>query len=201
MKGIAVNESIGHKPSDFLLAVPPKRHCALFFEDDATGRKLEFEFVERGLAEKQRCLYIVHSDEETAAIEGKMKENASLREGIRKGLLATYRDTHLPQSSDEVPAWFAERMKSMSQGSKEQLRVVGTTLPEIATVDQMTTQGAIEAAIQSAVGDSAMTVLCSFCAAKVSDDVRNDWFLRMIQNHHSAIFAPKKGEGVAFDMR
>jgi hypothetical protein len=69
------------------------------------------------------------------------------------------------------------------------------------TAEQLAALIEVEALLQRSIGSSSLTALCSWQANTIREDLRNDWFLEIIANHHSAIFAPKANEGTAFDMR
>lgn len=201
MSGFPVSEKGGNKPLDFVRKIRREQHVALFYEDGPYARKIEFGFIEAGLSQGERCFYLTHSDEEGRSIEGSMRENRVLREGMAKGLLSTYRDSFVPESPSEAVSLFEERRGRMAQESKGPCRFVGATNPEVSSPEQVTMLAEVDNAIQQFIAGSSITVLCSLAPDKVQKDLRSDWFLKMFLNHHSAIFAPKKSEGVAFDMR
>jgi hypothetical protein len=193
--------SVGSKPLEFVETVASERHCALFYDDAAYARRIEFAFIEKGLQQKERCFYLVHSDEEARSTEELMSERESLKAAIGGGQLRTYMDSRVPESPDDVPALIEERRGRIGLMSPGPCRLVGVSVPEIRTPSQLAAQVAIDVAAQGSMQGSSRTVLCSYQFEKVRQDMRDDWFLKMMANHHSAIFAPRGGEGVAFDMR
>ena len=194
-------EGRANAPVQFARSIAPERHCALFYEDPSYALRVEFGFMEGGLEKGERCFYLTHSEDESHTVEAKMRERRELRAGMTKGLLATYADSFIPQSPEEVGGLFDERRRRMEEGASGPYRVVGTVLSEIATPYQSATQTEIDFTIQRQIQGSGATYLCSFSSDKVEGSLRNDWFLKTVATHHSAIFAPRRGEGIAFDMR
>jgi hypothetical protein len=201
LKSVVASEKGGNKPLDFVRSIRREKHIALFYEDDAYARRIEFGFIEAGLGQGEHCFYLTHSDEETRSMEELMRENKVLRDSMAKGTLLTYKDSFVPASPDDAVVLFEERRSRMSQVSKGPYRLVGATIPEVKTPEQVAALGEADSVTQEFIAGSSMTVLCSLAPGKVPNDLRSDWFLKMIGNHHSAIFAPKKSEGVAFEMR
>jgi len=43
--------------------------------------------------------------------------------------------------------------------------------------------------------------MCSYRVDKIDSKIHGKWLVDILQHHHAAIFAPKFGQGIAFDMR
>jgi hypothetical protein len=201
MKGSAASEKGANKPLEFIQAIQPEKHVALFYEDDAYARNLEFRFIETGIRRQEHCFYITHSDDESHSLENQMKESRVIREGITKGLVSTYRDSFVPETPMDAVSLIEERRSRMAKEFNGPCRVIGTIFTEVKTPEQIAVLAGADEAIQQFISGSSTIVLCSLASSTVLKELRSDWFLKMILNHNSAIFAPKRSEGVAFDMR
>jgi len=189
------------KPLRFVDDIVPERHCALFYDQSDYARRIEFRFLERGLARREYCFCITHTGEETDTMRNLMARNGALRNGLESGLLRVGRDSFTPRVPEDVPKLYEERRRTWMSESFRPMRVTGMTVPEIGSPEQLATQVAVDALAQRTCKGSSITRLCSFATAKVREDLRNEWFLKMIASHEAAIFAPAGGEGIAFDMR
>lgn len=195
------------RPLSFLADVPRGSHLVLYHEQEGLGEILEFWYLLHGLIKGESAIYLTTDDPEK--IRQKMRNrriDVDYFENDRGQL-------HLIKFNDpaEHPGGFEEGMREMYRaafdGVKSPFRVVGASVPEIKTEDQIkrnieVESGAMRGFERRASKGSVYSVFDNFqgsvlCHYSLSDNLSGSQSRWMAQNqsyHHASIVASNAHE-------
>ena len=202
-------------PLSFLADVPKGSHLVLFHEEDRVEEALEFWYLLHGLVRGEGGVYLTLEDPQS--IRDRMEERGIDVEYYERerGLL------HITRLKDPTkhPYGFDEGMMEMYHdafnGVRWPCRVVGTSVPEIETEEQIrlnleVESGAMEG-FQGKAGTSSMyrvfnnfhgSVLCHYRISNSNNfsEAQQRWMVQNQSCHDKAILVPKSRK-IAFMSR
>ena len=197
------NDSINRDPLKFLDAIDDYKHIVLFYEEPESGRVIQFRFIKNGLLNGQHCIYTTHKDTDISLIENEMTNSGIDVEGYKKTNLL-----HICQIPD--PGNFREgSVKGYDELVKGILvdlkhpsifRIVSRAIPEVKKEEQIVDELDVERTYHSTFGSFGGSLLCSYSVEEIEPRKRGKWIADLLQNHHTAIFIPKSGDGIAFNL-
>jgi hypothetical protein len=191
-------------PLSLLAEAPRGCHIVLFHEEDRSGEALEFWYLLHGLVRSEHGIYLTLDDPEI--IRDRMKKR-----GIDVDYYEKDRDLlHIRQFEDPTkhPRGFTEGLREMYHaafiGAKRPCRVVGASVPEVRTEEQIRLNIEVEsgamAGFQGIPGKGSVydafvnfhgSVLCHYGITSNFTEAQNRWIVQNQECHHVAIFAPK----------
>jgi hypothetical protein len=175
------------------------KHIVLFYEDPEYARMIEFQFVKNGLLKEEHCIITTFEDN-IQIIKNEMEANNIDVEALKKNLLHIYQIPD-PMNHPEGELKGMEEIRDrIFADSKPPYRIVSRA-PEIKTKQQAESDIIIQHTVHFTFGNFPGSVMCSYQVDKIEPKIHGQWFVNILQNHHAAIFAPKSGQGIAFDMR
>lgn len=190
-------------PSMFIDALSNcnSRHIVLYYENINHGQKIQFKFIKNGLLKGENCIYFTH-DDDVELIENEMiAHDIEVETYYRKGLLHIYKIPNLLNHPKGVMTGTDEFMSKILSGLKPPFRLVGRSIDEIDTKEQIEANLAIERNLHSTFDQFNGLVLCTYDVRKIPGNTKGRWVEEILNNHHSAIFITDAAEqGIGFDM-
>src|SRR6266568_7689141 len=196
-------DSINRNPLKFLNTIVDFKHIVLFYEQPESGRMIQFRFIRNGLLKGQHCIYTTHKDTEISLVENEMTNSGIDVEGYKKTNLL-----HICQIPD--PGSFREgSVKAYDKFVKGILadlkhpsifRIVSRAIPEVKREEQIVDELDVERTYHSTFDSFGGSLLCSYSVEEIEPRNRGKWIVELLQNHHSAIFLRKSGDGIAFNL-
>jgi hypothetical protein len=176
------------------------RHIVLFYEDPEYARMIEFQFVKNGLLKEEYCIITTFEDN-IQLIKSEMENsNIDVEAFKKKNLLRIYQIPD-PMNHPEGELKGMEEIRDrIFTDSKPPYRIVSRA-SEIKTNHQIESDIIIQRTVHFTYGNFPGSVMCSYPVDKIEPKIHGQWLVNILQNHHAAIFAPKSGQGIAFDMR
>jgi hypothetical protein len=176
------------------------RHIVLLYEDPEYARMIEFQFVKNGLLKEEHCIITTFEDN-IQVIKNEIEDsNIDVEVFKKKNLLHIYQ-IPCPMNHPEGELKGMEDIRNrIFTGLKPPYRIVSRA-PEIKTKQQIESDIIIQRTVHFTYGNFSGSVICSYPVDKIEPKMHGKWLVDILQNHHAAIFAPKLGEGIAFDMR
>jgi hypothetical protein len=176
------------------------RHIVLLYEDPEYARMIEFQFVKNGLLKEEHCIITTFEDN-IQVIKNEIEDsNIDVEVFKKKNLLHIYQ-IPCPMNHPEGELKGMEDIRNrIFTGLKPPYRIVSRA-PEIKTKQQIESDMIIQRTVHFTYGNFPGSVICSYPVDKIEPKMHGKWLVDILQNHHAAIFAPKLGEGIAFDMR
>jgi hypothetical protein len=194
---------INRTPLKFLDTIDDFKHIVLFYEEPESGRAIQFRFIKNGLLKGQHCIYTTHKDMDIPLIENEMTNSGIDVESYKKTNLL-----HICQISD--PGSFREGSvkgyDSIVKGILADLkhpsifRIVSRAIPEVKKEEQIVDELDVERTYHSSFGSFGGSLLCSYLVEEIEPRKRGIWIAELLQNHHTAIFLRKSGDGIAFNL-
>ena len=77
-------------------------------------------------------------------------------------------------------------------------RMVSRAIPEVKKGEQIADELDVERSYHSTFGSFGGSLLCSYSVEEIEPRKRGKWIAELLQNHHTAIFLQKSGDGIAF---
>jgi hypothetical protein len=199
----STNDSINRNPLKFLDSLDDYKHIVLFYEKPESGRMFKFRFIKNGLLKGQHCIYTTHKDVDIPLIENEMTNSGIDVEGYKKTNLLHIYQIPDPESFQEGSVkGYLEFVKGILADLKHpsSFRMVSRALPEVKKEDQIADVLDVEYTDHSSFGSFGGSLLCSYLVEEIEPRKRGKWIAELLQNHHTAIFIPKSGDGIAFNL-
>jgi len=190
---------INDVPLRFVDSLDIRKHIVLFYDDPDYAQKIEFQFIKNGLLRQESCIYA--SEEDPHHIINKMiAYGIEAEEFLKKRLLFVYQLDN-PFECPEGPIKGAQSLfKEILSDIKSPFRVVGRIVPDVSTLEGISTELKLEQKFHSTFNNFKGSVICPYNIEKMEATKRKEWFSKLFENHHSAIFAPKDGRGGVFEL-
>lgn len=175
------------------------RHIVLLYEDPEYARMIEFQFVKNGLLKEEHCIITTFEDN-IQVIKNEIEDsNIDVEVFKKKNLLHIYQ-IPCPMNHPEGELKGMEDIRNrIFTGLKPPYRIVSRA-PEIKTKQQIESDIIIQRTVHFTYGNFSGSVICSYPVDKIEPKMHGKWLVDILQNHHAAIFAPKSGQGIAFNM-
>jgi MEDS: MEthanogen/methylotroph, DcmR Sensory domain len=190
-------------PLNFIDTLGYGRHAVLLYEDAEFARLIQFRFINNGLLKGEHCIFTTHEQEDNIQfIENQMEYNGIDVEGFkRKNLLHIYQIPDPMNHPEGELKGNEDIMNIILADSKQPFRIVARSIPEIKTEGQRVSSISIEYSAHSNFHSFPGSILCHYPVDKIEPRIHGQWLVDILQNHHAAIFAPKSGQGIAFNLR
>ena len=198
------NDSINSNPLKFLDTIDDYKHIVLFYEEPESGRMIQFRFIKNGLLKGQHSIYTTHKDMDLSLIENEMTISGIDVEGYKKTNLlhicqmpdpGNFREGSVKGYDSIVNAILAD-LKHPSI-----FRIISRAIPEVKKEEQILDELYVERSYHSSFGSFGGSLLCSYLVEEIEPRKRGKWIAELLQNHHTAIFLRKSGDGIAFNLK
>jgi hypothetical protein len=198
------NDSINHNPLKFLDTIDDYKHIVLFYEEPQSGRMIQLRFIKNGLLKGQHSVYTTHKDTEISLIENEMTNSGIDVEGYTKKNLLHIRQIPDPRNYQEGSViGYDNIVKGILADLKQpsSFQMVSRAIPEVKKEEQIADELDVERTYHSTFGSFGGSLLCSYLVEEIEPRKRGKWIAELLQNHHTAIFLRKSGDGIAFNLK
>ena len=189
-------------PLKFVDTLGYGKHIVLLYEEPEFARLIQFRFINNGLLKGEHCIFTTHEQEDNIEfIEKQMTDSDIDVEGFKKkNIIHIYQIPNAADHPEGELKGLKDIMNRILTDPKLPVRIVATANPEISTKEQIAANVNVEHTFHSNFDKFPGSVLCPYLVEKIEPRLHGQWLVDILQNHHAAIFAPKLGEGIAFDM-
>ena len=80
-------------------------------------------------------------------------------------------------------------------------RMVSRAIPEVKKEAQIVNELDVERSYHPTFSSFGGYLLCSYSVEEIEPRKRGKWMAELLQNHHTAIFLRKSGDGIAFNLK
>ncbi|TLY07407.1 MAG: hypothetical protein E6K83_05635 [Thaumarchaeota archaeon] len=160
----------------------------LFYSDPEYAKKIEFQFIENGLAREEHCIYA--TEEDPTFIKKKMEEFGRVSDFIKRNLLHIYQTEDPFMHPEGVLAGAKSNFEMILKDSKPPYRIVAMLIPDAGTAEAMCTHIKIEREFQDSFEGFNGSVMCPYNIKKLEQNKSDNWIRELFDSHHSAIYAP-----------
>jgi hypothetical protein len=195
--------NIHHDPLKFVDTLSHQQHIVLFYEELEGGRIVEYRYLKNALLKGQDGIYITPDDMDISSIENEMTNNGiDVESFIKKGLLHIRQVSAPRNDQDREIKTFENNAKEILDNLKSSFRpsTVVIHVAEVNTEEQIASKLVIEHSYHSSFHSFGGSLLCSYPVKQIEPRRRGKWIEDILQNHHSAIFVTKLGQGISFDL-
>jgi hypothetical protein len=197
------NHNHNHNPLRFLDTIDEHKHIVLFYENPESGRMIQFRFLKNGLLNGQVGIYSTHKETDISLIENEMTTSGLDIDEFKKKKLLYFRQVPDPRNYregsviayDKIVNDILTELKDTSV-----FHIVLRVMPEVMKEDQIVDELDVERTLHSTFGSFGGSLLCSYSVEEIEPRKRGKWIAELLQNHHAAIFIPKSGDGIAFNL-
>ena len=178
------------------------KHILLLYEDAEYGRKIQFRFIKNGLLKGEHCIFSTPEDN-IEFIKNEMTDNYGIDVEYftkKKNLLHLYKITNPMNNQEGELKGFQEIMNTILADSKPPFRVVARGIPEVLTQEQILANINIERTYHTSFHNFPGYLMCPYPVDKMERKKHGKWLIDILQYHHAAIFAPKLGQGIGFNI-
>lgn len=185
-------------PLKFVNSLDINRHILLFYSDPEYAKKIEFQFIENGLAREEHCIYA--TEEDPTFIKEKMEEyGIRVNDFIKRDLLHIYQTEKPFRHPEGVLAGAKSNFETILKNSKPPYRIVAMLIPDTGTAEAMHTHIRIEREFQDSFEEFNGSVMCPYNIKKLERNKSDNWIRELLDSHHSTIYAPTFEEGGVFN--
>ena len=198
------SDTIFIEPLDFIHSQNKFKHIVLYYDDIKFGKKIQFEFIKKGLSNKENCIYTIPYNEDTSIIENEMdKHGIDSQYYIKKGLLTIFKIPDLlvhPKGFLDGSKDVLDKMLSGKAADKP-FRLTARFIDKLNLSMEIEANMILEKYYHDRFDNYNGSVLCSYDVNICPFSKNNHWLETILQNHHSAIFITNTdGKGIAFDI-
>jgi hypothetical protein len=118
-----------------------------------------------------------------------------------KNLLHIYRISNPMDDPDGVVENQRKVFKMIMSESKPPYRIVGVLIPKTDTMEEIEASITTECVAQDMLESFPGSLMCNRSIEKMDPSKHSEWMKTLLQNHHAAIFVPRFGSGIGFNMR
>jgi hypothetical protein len=198
-------DSMFIEPLHFLNTQNKFKHIVLYYDNAKFGKKIQYEFLKKGLLNGENCIYsVVDKDDDTSLIENEMDYyGIDSQYYIKKGFLTIFKVPELlmhPKGALTTSKEILSKMFSKID-SKRPFRLVARFIDNLHTPERVESNIILEKYHHNKFHDYNGSVLCHYDVSKYSVGDNSKWLKSILENHHSAIFiSDDEGKGIAFDI-
>ena len=123
-------------PLRFVDSLDTNKHILLLYKDPEYAKRIEFQFIENGLAKGEHCVYA--TEEDPVFIKKKMAEHGiKVKDFLEKGLLHIYQTTDPFNHPEGALAGTKNNLEMILKDSKPPYRMVTMLIPDTGTTEAM----------------------------------------------------------------
>jgi hypothetical protein len=197
-------DSMFIEPLHFINTQNKFKHIVLYYDNAKFGKKIQFEFIKKGLSNKENCIYSIADKENINTIEKEMDDyGIDSKYYIKNGLLTIFRVPDLLIHPKGVLAASKEILNKMFSNidPNRPFRMVARFIDKLRTPEQVESNIMLEKYHHDKFHNYNGSVLCHYDVRKYSIIDNSTWLKSILENHHSAIFiTDDEGKGIAFDI-
>ncbi len=182
-------------PLKFVEELDTRKHLVLFYDDPEYARKIEFQFIKKGLEKGEHCVYATEEDPGFIML-AMINNRIPVRDYLRNNLL------HIYQIQDHIESDLIQNarknLERILADSKPPFRVVSRIVSDVSTVEGISVELKLENDFHNSFDGFDGTVICPYDITKIENNKINQTILRLFKTHHAAIYALKSRQGGVF---
>ncbi len=182
-------------PIKFIEELDDRKHLVLFYDDPDYARKIEFQFIKKGLEKGEHCIYATEEDP-GFIILAMLNHGIPVKEHLKNNLLHVYQIHDTKSSGLLLNA--KKNFDMILADSKPPFRIVSRIVADVSTVQGISTELKLEHEFHKSFYDFNGTVICPYDITKIENDQIEQSVLRLFENHHAVIYALKSKQGGVF---
>jgi hypothetical protein len=183
-------------PLKFVEELDARKHLVLLYDDPEYARKIEFQFIKKGLENGEHCIYATEEDPGFIML-AMINNGIAVSDHLRNNLLHIYQIIDSADSSDLLPN-AKKNLERVLSDSKPPFTVVARIVSDISTVEGISTELKLEHDFHKSFDGFDGTVICPYDITKIENNKIGKAIPRLFKTHHAAIYAPKSRQGGVF---
>ncbi|MGN6347496.1 MAG: MEDS domain-containing protein [Candidatus Nitrosocosmicus sp.] len=192
------------EPLHFINTQNKFKHIVLYYDNVKFGKKIQYEFIKKGLLNKENCIYSIVDKEDTNIIENEMDDyGIDSKYYIKNGLLTIFKVPDLLRHPKGAIAASKEILNKMFSNinPNRPFRLVARFIDKLHTSEQVESNIILEKYHHNKFYNYNGSVMCHYDVSKYPVIDNCGWLKSILENHHSAIFiTDDEGKGIAFDV-
>jgi hypothetical protein len=150
----------------------------------------------------QDGIHIIPDDIDISSIENEMiKSGIDVEDFKKKGLLHIRQVSARNYQENPVKGFDSIVKEIMAElKSPSRFRMIARAIPDVSTEEHIAAELEVECAYHSTFQNFGGSLLCSYQVEQIEPKRRGKWIEDILQNHDSAIFVTKPGQGVSFNL-
>ncbi len=183
-------------PLKFVEGLDCRKHLVLLYDDPEYARKIEFQFIKKGLGSREHCIYATEEDPGFIML-AMINNGIAVRDYIQNNLLHVYQITDSTESRDLLSN-AKKNLERILSDSKPPYKVVARIVSDISTAEGMSTELKLEHDFHKSFDGFDGTVICPYDITKIENNKNDQVIPSLFKTHHAAIYAPKSRQGGVF---
>lgn len=182
----------------FIDSVHTNKHILLLYDEPEYARKIEFEFIRKGLDKGEHCVYATEEDPGMVILR-MINHGMPVVDSIKKNL--HIHQTADPFDDDGGPTEGCRNsFKRILADAKPPFRIVGRIVPDVSVVDGISLELELEQDTHANFDKFDGSVMCVYNISEIEKSRRKEWLRALTESHHNLIYAIKQGKSGVFKM-
>ena len=181
-------------PTSYLQSLDSKKHLVLICDDDSVGRKIEFDFIKKGLEKNEISIYITHG--QVKSIENQMESfGIDVNYFKKKGILQIINIGNPAEGTLGFIDSLDVYLKKILPDPAMPFRIVGRAMPDVGMPLSMAIQAKWEKIFHHGIFDKLNgSILCTYDLSQIQ--ANNEWvkWIGELQENHHAYIIHKNGK-------
>jgi hypothetical protein len=183
-------------PLKFVEELDSRKHLVLLYDDPEYARKIEFQFIKKGLENEEHCIYATEEDPGFIML-AMINNGIAVSDYIQNNLLHIYQISDPIESSDLLHN-ARKNLERILADSKPPFKIVSRIVSDVSTVEGMSAELKLEHDFHKSFDGFDGTVICPYDITKIENNKIDKPIPRLFKNHHAAIYALKSRQGGVF---
>ena len=181
-------------PESYLQSLDSKKHLVLIYDDDSVGRKIEFDFIKKGLEKNEISIYITHG--QVKSIENQMTSFEIDVDYFKKK--GTLKIIHIGNPAEDTLGFIDSvglYLEKVLPDPQTPFRIVGRAMPDVGMQLSMAIQARWEKILHKDIFDKLNgSILCTYDLSQIQ--ANNEWikWIRELEENHHAYIIHENGK-------
>lgn len=183
-------------PLKFVEELDDRKHLVLLYDDPEYARKIEFQFIKKGLESDEHCIYATEEDPGFIML-AMINNGIAVSDYLQNNLLHIYQITDSTESGDLLSN-AKKNLERILSDSKPPFRVVARIVSDISTAEGMSAELKLEHDFHKSFDGFDGTVICPYDITKIENNKIDQAIPSLFKTHHATIYALKSRQGGVF---
>ena len=190
-------DSKNYPPLRFIDKMKGRNHLMLFYDKPEFGQLVQYRFLANGLKRTEHCIVVTHDDPKL--VEDEMSNDIDVAGFKKKNLLHIHQIENILDSKGGIEKGFEDILRQVTADAKPPYRFVGRVIPDISSKKGIEAELVVEQKLHTYFYNYNGSFLCTYNVAELEPSKRNRWLGKLLENHHSLIYATEPEKAVVFD--
>jgi hypothetical protein len=182
----------------FIKGLDTRKHILLLYDDTDQARKVEFEFIKKGLEKGEHCIYATEEDPGYIILK-MINDGINVKDFVRENL-HVYQMPNPFNDPDGPIEGCKNNLKMILADSKPPFRIVGRLVSDVSTIEGISVEMELERYAHDGFDNYGGSVMCIYDIAKIETSRRKEWLASLIENHHVLISVSKSQKSGVFSI-